>query len=147
MAAQEMTPSSSITPLTTSLIRRARPRLCVPGADTLSAGNGNDTLVSGTGTAVQSLVGGTGNDLFVVNYASDVVTVGATHGVDTIESSVSYSAAANVANLTLIGTSSISGTGSSLTGVLTANSSNDTLTAVGSATTLIGGAGNDVFVI
>ena len=118
------------------------------GADTLSAGNGSDTLVSSaTGTAVDSLVGGTGNDLFVVNYVGDIVTVGATHGNDTIQSSVSYTASANVANLTLTGTSALSGTGSSLAGRVTANSGADTLTAGSGADTLIGGSGNDTFVI
>ncbi len=73
------------------------------GADTLIAGNGNDTLVSGTGAAIDSLVGGTGNDLFVVNAPGDIVSVGSIHGADTIQSSVSYTASANVANLTLIG--------------------------------------------
>jgi Ca2+-binding RTX toxin-like protein len=118
------------------------------GADTLSAGNGTDTLVSSvTGTAIDSLVGGTGNDLFIVNYAGDIVTVGGTHGADTIQSSVSYAASANVANLTLTGTAALAGTGSALAGKITANSGADTLTAGGGADTLVGGSGNDAFVV
>jgi Ca2+-binding RTX toxin-like protein len=117
------------------------------GADTLIAGNGNDTLVSGTGTAVDSLVGGTGNDLFVVNYAGDLVTVGSTHGNDTIQSSVSYTASNNVANLTLTGTDNIVATGNALANVLTANVGNDTLVAGSGLATLIGGTGNDTFVL
>ena len=117
------------------------------GTDTLIAGNGNDTLVSGLGAAIDSLVGGTGNDLFVVNNASDVVSVGSIHGVDTIQSSVSYTASANVANLTLIGTSALTATGNALSNVLTANSGNDTLVAGAGVATLIGGSGNDTFIV
>jgi Ca2+-binding RTX toxin-like protein len=117
------------------------------GADTLIAGNGNDTLVSGAGSAIDSLVGGTGNDLFVVNNAADAVTVGSTHGVDTIQASVSYTAAANVANLTLIGSGNLAGTGNTLANVITANSGSDTLIAGTGVATLIGGAGSDTFVV
>jgi trimeric autotransporter adhesin len=117
-------------------------------ADTLVAGSGTDTLISSaTGPAIDSLVGGTGNDLFVVNYTGDLVTVGGTHGIDTIESSVSYSTPANIANLTLIGSGNISGTGNSLASVLTANGGNDTLTAGTGIATLMGGSGNDLFVV
>jgi Ca2+-binding RTX toxin-like protein len=117
------------------------------GTDTLIAGNGNDTLVSGPGPAVDSLVGGTGNDLFVVNAPGDTVTVGSTHGTDTIQSSVSYTASANVANLTLIGTADIAATGNTLANLLTANSGNDTLIAGTGLATLVGGTGNDTFVL
>ena len=118
------------------------------GADTLSAGNGTDTLVSSaSGGAVDSLVGGTGNDLFIVSYTGDIVTVGATHGADTIDSSASYTASANIATLVLTGTSNLSGTGNSLAGTITANTGNDTLTAGAGVDTLVGGSGNDTFVI
>jgi trimeric autotransporter adhesin len=118
------------------------------GADTLSAGNGTDTLVSSaSGTAVDSLVGGTDTDLFVVNYAGDIVTVGSTHGADTIESSVSYTNAVNVANLILTGTGNLSGTGTTTADQLTANSGTDTLTAGTGTATIVGGAGNDTFVV
>jgi trimeric autotransporter adhesin len=115
--------------------------------DTLTANTGADTLVSGAGSAVDSLVAGTGADLFVVNNTSDIVTVGATHGVDTIQSSVSYTASTNVADLTLIGTAAIAGTGNSLAGTLTANNANDTLTAGSGVDTLVGGTGTDLFVV
>jgi trimeric autotransporter adhesin len=118
--------------------------------DTLTANSGADTLIAGSGT--DSLVGGAGADLFIINSTADVVSVGATHGNDTIQSSVNVTAPANVANITLTGTSNLTATGSTtLAGVLTANDGNDTLTAMdtvaGSAVTLRGGAGNDVFVI
>jgi Ca2+-binding RTX toxin-like protein len=117
------------------------------GADTLVAGNGNDTLQAGTGTAADSLVGGTGNDLFIVNHSGDAVNVGTIHGNDTIEAYATYTAAPNVATLTMMGTSNLSGTGNSLANVITGNSGNDTLTAGAGLATLIGGTGSDTFVI
>ena len=46
------------------------------------------------------MLGGTGNDTFVVDSAGDVVTESANEGTDTIQSSVSYTLGANVENLT-----------------------------------------------
>jgi Ca2+-binding RTX toxin-like protein len=113
-----------------------------------TANNGNDTLNSNTGK--DTLVGGTlssSSDLFVVNNASDIITVGSTHGTDTIQSSVSFTASANVADLTLTGTANLTGTGNSIANVITANAGNDTLTAGTGVATLIGGSGNDIFVV
>ncbi len=115
-------------------------------ADVITANSGNDTLVAGTG--VDTLVGGTGNDTFVVNNASDVVQATAgPNGINTIQSSVSYTAAANVQKLTGTGAASLTLTGNSLADVITANSGNDTLVAGTGVDTLIGGAGSDTFVL
>jgi Ca2+-binding RTX toxin-like protein len=111
----------------------------------LTANSGADTLIAGSG--VDTLVGGTGSDLFVVDNTKDVVNVATGAGNDTIQSSVNYTASANVANLTLTGTANLTGTGNSLADVITANSGNDTLTAGTGAATLIGGAGTDTFVV
>ncbi len=116
------------------------------GADTLVAGNGADTLVSGTG--IDSLVGGTGSDLFVLNNSADVVTVGTTHGTDTLQAAFNDTLAANVSVLVLAGGSAaLTGTGNAIADVLHANSGSDTLTAGSGVATLIGGTGNDVFVV
>jgi Ca2+-binding RTX toxin-like protein len=113
-----------------------------------TANSGNDTLTSNSG--VDTLIGGSlssSNDLFVVSNASDVITVGATHGTDSVQSSLSYTAPTNVADLILTGTANLTGTGNSLSNVLTANSGNDTLTAGSGVATMNGGSGNDIFVI
>ena len=89
------------------------------GNDTLFGLAGNDALIGGLGqdrldggAGVDTLVGGQGNDVYVVDIATDVVRegTGANSGIDTVESSVSYVLSANVENLTLTGTGSISGT-------------------------------------
>jgi Ca2+-binding RTX toxin-like protein len=84
------------------------------------------------------MLGGTGNDLYVVNATGDVVTENVNEGTDTVQSAVTYTLGANIENLTLTGTTAINGTGNSLDNVLTGNSGNNTLT---------GGAGNDTYVI
>ena len=110
----------------------------------ITANSGNDTLVAGSGVA--TLIGGVGNDTFVVNNTADVVQA-KTGGINTIQTSVSYTASTNVANLTGTGTGNLTLTGNGQTNVITANSGNDTLVAGTGAATLVGGAGNDTFVV
>ena len=110
-----------------------------------TANNGADTMVSNTG--VDTLVGGTGADLFVLNNATDVVSVGGTHGVDTIQAAFNDTLAANVAVLVLGGSTALMGTGNAIADTLKANDFSDTLVAGAGAATMIGGAGNDLFLV
>lgn len=76
------------------------------GNDTLYGEEGNDELISGnehfeTGSSV--LVGGSGNDRYVVDSAADTVLEEAAAGVDTIRAFVSYTLPDHVENLSLIG--------------------------------------------
>jgi VCBS repeat-containing protein len=114
------------------------------GRDTLIAGTGNDTLIAGSGIA--TMLGGIGNDIFVINNVGDVVQA-KVGGINTIQSSVSYTASANVQNLTGVGNADITLTGNNLNNVITANNANDTLIAGSGTATMIGGAGNDTFVV
>jgi len=124
------------------------------GANTLTGGMGNDTLSGGTGA--DTLTGGIGNDIYVVDNIGDIVTEALNEGMDTIQSSITYTLGGNVENLTLTGTSAISGTGNELDNVLTGNSGantltgglgNDTLNGSTGADTVIGGLGNDTYVV
>ncbi|AEG93875.1 Conserved hypothetical protein [Ramlibacter tataouinensis TTB310] len=101
---------------------------------------GNDTLDGsnwGNGDYINRLYGGTGNDTYIVT-ASDVVTENLNEGIDTVTASSSYTLSANVENLTLTGSASISGTGNELANVLTGNSGSNVLS---------GGLGDDTYVI
>lgn len=118
--------------------------------DLLDGGSGNDTLDGGTG--VDRMSGGDGNDVYYVDNVNDTVTERSGEGTDTIYSSVSYTAAANVENLTLRGSSDINGIGNRSDNILTGNNGNnrlsgedgnDTLYGMGGNDTLLGGNGND----
>ncbi len=110
--------------------------------NTLNGGAGNDRLDGGLGS--DTMIGGTGNDTYVVNQTGDVVTESLNQGIDTVESSVTWTLGSNVENLTLTGTANLNGTGSSANNILVGNSGNNQLDAGSGDDTLDGGAGNDV---
>ena len=112
------------------------------GVDTLNGGSGNDTLNGGAGN--DTLIGGFGNDTYVVDSTLDVVTELDSVGTDTIQSSVTFTIAANVENLTLTGTLVINGTGNSLNNTITGNGVKNILNGGDGVDTLNGGNGNDI---
>ena len=101
--------------------------------NTLTGGAGNDTLDGGVGN--DNLIGGLGDDIYIVDSITDIVTENVNEGTDIIQSSVTFTLATNVENLTLTGTAAINGTG---------NAANNVLTGNGADNTLDGGAGNDI---
>ncbi len=122
--------------------------------NTLTGGAGNDTLNGGTGD--DTMLGGTGNDIYVVNVATDVVTELANEGTDTVQSAAAWTLGDNLENLTLTGSTAISGTGNALNNVLTGNSGantltggagNDTLDGGAGSDTMLGGSGDDIYVV
>jgi Ca2+-binding RTX toxin-like protein len=111
----------------------------------LIGNDGNNRLDGGAGN--DTMTGGKGDDTYVVNAAGDVVneTIAAGGGIDTVESSITFSLATrvNVENLTLTGIGNINGTGNALNNHLIGNTVNNTLDG-GSGNDLIeGGDGND----
>ncbi|KQV33652.1 MULTISPECIES: calcium-binding protein [unclassified Rhizobium] len=104
------------------------------GANVLDGGKGKDRLA-----------GGLGNDTYVYD-GSDTIVENANQGTDTVRSSDSHTLAANLENLTLLGTAALNGTGNSAANVITGNTAANTLDGGTGADRLIGGAGNDTYV-
>jgi Ca2+-binding RTX toxin-like protein len=119
------------------------------GANTLNGAAGKDTMA-----------GGAGDDYYIVDNLADVVTEtllnGKNGGIDTVESSVTYSLAvrANVDHLILTGIANSNGTGNALNNEITGNvgnnlliggTGNDILTGGDGNDKLTGGTGNDIF--
>jgi len=103
---------------------------------------GNDVLAGGAGG--DRLSGGLGNDTYTVNNAGDVVVELASQGLDQVKATVAaYTLAANVENLTFVGTGGFAGTGNTLNNVITGGAGHDTLRSGGGNDTLNGVAGND----
>lgn len=89
------------------------------------------------------MVGGTGQDTYYVNIASDVVSEGIDGGIDTVNSTVTFTLAVNVENLNLIGAGAAGGTGNALANTLVGNAAANALSGLGGDDILNGGGGKD----
>ncbi len=133
------------------------------GADTLVGLGGNDTLRGGTGAA-NTLLGGTGDDFYVVEAIGDSVIELAGEGNDSVSARVSvFTLPDHVERLSYFGTGAFTGTGNALDNPIYGGSGGDTLfgldgdddlggsldfnTPDSAANTLIGGRGNDSYIV
>jgi Ca2+-binding RTX toxin-like protein len=103
--------------------------------DSLPGSGANDVLHSLGGP--NTLVGGNGNDTYVVTHTGDGVQEDSDAGQDVVYSSASFTIPANVEALVL------TGTGTTATG----NGDSNTFYNTGGVNTFVGGAGNDVYVV
>ena len=109
------------------------------GRDVLIGLGGNDTLIGGSGASNQ-LLGGLGDDTYVVT-ANDSIVEAANEGTDTVNAGVNnFVLSANIENLTFTGTGNFGGTGNASANILTGGDGRDTLRGGGGDDTLNGGA-------
>jgi Ca2+-binding RTX toxin-like protein len=130
--------------------------------DNTLIGNNQDNRLDGSRGA-DSMAGGNGDDIYVVDDLGDRVLENAGQGTDLVYSSVDYALANNVENLILTGTANIFGTGNStgtnvgvransLIGnsgdnILTGGAGNDTLDGGSGVDAMTGGAGDDIYFV
>ena len=114
-------------------------------ADVLTGNRLANVLDGGFGA--DTLTGGLGNDVFVVNEAGDQAIEAALGGTDKVKSSVSYTLAANVETLDLIGTGDIDGIGNGLLNTIAGNAGRNLLDGGVDVLSdrLMGGLGDDVY--
>lgn len=115
------------------------------GNNILNGSAGNDTLTGGGG--IDTLRGGVGDDVYTVNASTDLIEELTNEGIDTVNSSVTFTLNENVENLLLTGTNNLNGTGNSLNNIITGNAGNNILNGDSGNDTLIGGAGNDRYIV
>ncbi|WP_348253207.1 calcium-binding protein [Funiculus sociatus] len=122
--------------------------------NTLIGGAGDDRLAGGGGSDI--LDGGADNDTYFITDTNDTIIEAADGGRDTVESSVSYTLAANIETLYLAGDAAINGTGNALNNGMYGNQGSNTLNGgdgddwfegQGGNDILIGGNGNDTYMI
>ena len=100
------------------------------------------------GAGADTMIGGLGNDTYVVDNVGDVVIENANEGTDTVLSIAHYHAVgANVENLTLHGSANLQGNGNSAANMHPGNAGNNLLDGGAGADTMVGGAGNDTYLV
>ena len=114
------------------------------GTDLIYGGGGNDFL---KGTDEDMLVGGEGDDTYLVYQLTVKIVETSGQGTDLIQSYVSYTLADHFEKLNLMGTEAINGTGNSVANDLDGNTANNVLDGSGGVDTLTGGAGDDTYIV
>lgn len=113
------------------------------GADSIYGYSGDDTLGGGVDNLADTLVGGTGNDLYLVNSANDLITENLSEGTDTVESTATnYTLAANIEDAYLA-TGGVNLTGNALNNFIEGNNTNNKLSGADGNDELYGGKGAD----
>jgi len=117
----------------------------------INLGSDNDVFDGRGGTLVGSVLGGVGDDIFILDDASTAIEDSS--GIDTVKISASYTLLADFENLTLLAGGAYDGTGNISDNVLIGNGAAsvlrglegvDTINGGGGADRLIGNAGDDV---
>ncbi|MBX9606611.1 MAG: hypothetical protein K2Y51_10315 [Gammaproteobacteria bacterium] len=113
------------------------------GANVLEGRAGDDILNGKTGA--DTMRGGLGDDTYFVDRATDKAVELADQGNDTVDATASYTLAANVENLTLLGSGDFDATGNGLDNRIRGNAGDNVISGLAGADVLTGGDGADQF--
>jgi Ca2+-binding RTX toxin-like protein len=113
--------------------------------DMLGGDGGNNDINGGAGA--DDMTGGDGNDRYWVDDVGDSVTENPGEGTDEVRSTINCTLAANVENLTLLGSANINGTGNGSSNIITGNAGANVLDGLAGADTMRGGNGNDTYYV
>jgi serralysin len=118
------------------------------GNDSITGNDANNILDGSAGN--DTLIGGAGNDTYIVDNVGDVVTEAANAGTDAVIvklTSGTYSATANVENITLYGSATLNATGNALANTIIGNAAANILDGGEGADSMNGGGGNDTYYV
>ena len=80
-----------------------------------------------SGVGVDIMIGGAGNDVYIVDSIDDIIVERLGRGTDMVQSLISYTLDKNLENLTLKGVANINGTGNDSNNTITGNDKDNTL--------------------
>jgi Ca2+-binding RTX toxin-like protein len=109
-------------------------------------GNSGNNLLDGASRVADTMLGGHGDDIYMVENKGDVVIEGVNAGTDTVRSTINYALTAHVEQLELQGDRDLKGIGNGLDNVIVGNSGDNAINGREGSDTLTGGAGEDTFV-
>ena len=119
------------------------------GNDTFCGFNGDDTIDGGEGN--DWYFDSSGSDTYLVNSSGDTITENYFStdgkGIDLVIASIDYALPPNMESLRLAGQANLGGSGNIYANTITGNSGDNILDGLQGGDTLIGGKGDDVYVI
>jgi hypothetical protein len=113
-----------------------------PGANAVAGLGGNDLLDGVNGVAMN---GGSGNDVYIVESATDTVSESGGSGTDTVVAYVDHTLGAGLEHLLLRG-SAVNGTGNTASNTVAGHAGTNVLNGKAGADSLTGGGGTNTFV-